>query len=67
MGPSLIRLETKTPLLFIATNVPKTLLPPIVITSTLVPSASEIASISSFGMPGGIIVTRSLLAQKTPE
>ena len=59
-------LETKIPLLFIAIKVPKTLLPPRVKISNLVPRASESSSMSSLGMPGGTKVRLSLVAQKTP-
>ena len=62
-----IKFETSIPLLFIAIRVPRTLLPPMVTTSIRVPKASEIASISSLGMPGGMKVNESLVAQKTPE
>ena len=62
-----IKFETSIPLLFIVIRVPNTLLPPIVTTSNRDPKASEIASISSFGIPGGMKVNESLVAQKTPE
>ena len=61
------KFETRIPLLFMAARVPTTRLPPIVITSTLVSSASEIDSKSSFGIPGGTKVKTSLVLQKTPE